>query len=34
MLWTTASVVWWSEPMATDPEVPSSILVAIRFSDK
>jgi hypothetical protein len=29
---TTASVVWWSEFLATEPEVPCSILGATRFS--
>jgi hypothetical protein len=29
-----ASVVQWSEFLATDPEVPSSIHGASRFSDK
>jgi hypothetical protein len=30
----TASVIWWSEFLATDPEVPGSFLGAIRFSEK
>jgi hypothetical protein len=30
----TASVVWWSEFLATDPEIPSSISGASRFSEK
>jgi hypothetical protein len=30
----TASVVYWSEFLATDPEVPGSILSASRFSAK
>jgi hypothetical protein len=30
----TASVVWWSEFLATDPEVPGSIHGATRFSEK
>jgi hypothetical protein len=30
----TASVVWWSEFLATDPEVPGSIPGAVRFSEK
>jgi hypothetical protein len=30
----TASVVWWSEFLATDPEVPGSIPDATRFSEK
>jgi hypothetical protein len=29
----TVSVVWWSEFLATDPEVPGSILGATRFSE-
>jgi hypothetical protein len=27
-------VVWWSEFLATDPEVPGSIPDATRFSEK
>jgi hypothetical protein len=30
----TASVVWWSEFLAIDPEVLGSIPGAIRFSEK
>jgi hypothetical protein len=30
----TASVVWWSEFLATDPKVPGSISGATRFSEK
>jgi hypothetical protein len=30
----TFSVVWWSEFLATDPEVPGSISGATRFSEK
>jgi hypothetical protein len=30
----TASVVWCSEFLATDPEVPGSIPGAVRFSEK
>jgi hypothetical protein len=30
----TASVILWSEFLATDPEVPGSILGATRFSEK
>jgi hypothetical protein len=30
----TASVVYWSEFLATDPEVPGSILGPTRFSEK
>jgi hypothetical protein len=30
----TASVVKWSEFLATDPEVPGSILGPTRFSEK
>jgi hypothetical protein len=30
----TASVVLWSEFLATDPEVPGSIPGATRFSEK
>jgi hypothetical protein len=30
----TASVVWWSEFLATDPEVPGSIPGPTRFSEK
>jgi hypothetical protein len=30
----TASVVYWSEFLATDPEVPGSIFGATRFSEK
>jgi hypothetical protein len=30
----TASVVWWSEFLATDPEVLGSIPGASRFSEK
>jgi hypothetical protein len=30
----TASVVQWPELLATDPEVPGSILGAARFSEK
>jgi hypothetical protein len=30
----TASVVWWSEFLVTDPEVPGSIPGATRFSEK
>jgi hypothetical protein len=30
----TASVVWWSEFLATDPEVPGSIPSPTRFSAK
>jgi hypothetical protein len=30
----TASVSQWSEFLATDPEVPGSILGATRFSEK
>jgi hypothetical protein len=30
----TASVVWWPEFLATDPEVLGSIPGASRFSDK
>jgi hypothetical protein len=30
----TTSVVWWSEFLATDPEVPGSIPGATRFSEK
>jgi hypothetical protein len=30
----TASVVKWSEFLATDPEVPDSIPGATRFSEK
>jgi hypothetical protein len=30
----TASVVWWSEFLATDPEVPGLIPGATRFSEK
>jgi hypothetical protein len=30
----TASVVWWSEFLATDPVVPGSIPDATRFSEK
>jgi hypothetical protein len=29
----SASVVWWSEFLATDPEVPGSINGASRFSE-
>jgi hypothetical protein len=29
----TASVVYWSEFLATDPEVPGSIPGATRFSE-
>jgi hypothetical protein len=29
-----ASVVWWSEFLATDPEVPGSIPGSTRFSEK
>jgi hypothetical protein len=29
----TASVVYWSEFLATDPEVPGSIPDATRFSE-
>jgi hypothetical protein len=29
-----ASVAWWSEFLATDPEVPDSIPGATRFSEK
>jgi hypothetical protein len=28
------SVVWWSEFLATDPEVPDSILGATRYYEK
>jgi hypothetical protein len=30
----TAFVVWWSEFLATDPEIPGSIPIAIRFCEK
>jgi hypothetical protein len=30
----TTEAVYWSEFLATDPEVPSSILGATRFSEK
>jgi hypothetical protein len=30
----TASFVWWSEFLATDPEVPGSIPGAAIFSEK
>jgi hypothetical protein len=30
----TASVVYWSEFLATDPEIPGSIPGATRFSEK
>jgi hypothetical protein len=30
----TASVVWWSEFLATDPEVPGSITGPTRRSEK
>jgi hypothetical protein len=30
----TTSVVYWSEFLATDPEVPGSIPGATRFSEK
>jgi hypothetical protein len=30
----TASVVWWLEFLATDPEVPGSIPGDTRFSEK
>jgi hypothetical protein len=30
----TASVVWWSEFLSKDPEIPGSIPGAIRFSEK
>jgi hypothetical protein len=30
----TASVVWWSEFLATDPDVPGSIPGDTRFSEK
>jgi hypothetical protein len=30
----TASVVYWSEFLATDPEVPASIPGATKFSEK
>jgi hypothetical protein len=30
----TAPVVYWSEFLATDPEVPDSIPGAARFSEK
>jgi hypothetical protein len=30
----TASVVWWSEFLATDPDVPGSIPGATTFSEK
>jgi hypothetical protein len=30
----TASVVWWSEILATSPEVPDSIPGATAFSEK
>jgi hypothetical protein len=30
----SASVVWWSEFPATDPDVPGSIPGATRFSEK
>jgi hypothetical protein len=30
----TASVVWWSEFLAPNPEVPGSILEATRFSEQ
>jgi hypothetical protein len=29
-----ASVVWWSEFLATDPEIPGSISGATTFSEK
>jgi hypothetical protein len=29
----TASVVWWSEFLAANPEVPGAILSATRFSE-
>jgi hypothetical protein len=34
MNYMTASVVYWSEFLATDPEVPGSIPGATRFSKK
>jgi hypothetical protein len=34
MLSSTASVVWWSEFLATDPEVPGSIPGPNTFSEK
>jgi hypothetical protein len=33
LLWWTASVVWWSEFLSADPEVPGSIPGATRFSE-
>jgi hypothetical protein len=30
----TASMVWWSEFLAANPEVPGSILGATRFSEQ
>jgi hypothetical protein len=33
-MWDTASVVQWSEFLATEPEVPGSIPGASRFSEK
>jgi hypothetical protein len=32
--WKSASVVWWSEVLATVPEIPGSILGSTRFSEK
>jgi hypothetical protein len=34
VFFTTASVVYWSQFLATDPEVPGSIPGATSFSEK